>query len=127
MAGEIQSIQQSRLIERQNRIVEWTVEIMAQQLRVMIQVRKDTHLKPDPLPIIKQLEESSKSQYESLNMVVDEVAEAIILPDYNSKMTRRMINDGNSNDLDPVVLYELRSYVSTIASLYNDNPCTLFP
>jgi hypothetical protein len=127
MAGEILSIQQSRTTERRNRVVEWTVEIMAQQLLVMIQVRKDTHLKPDPIQIITELEERSKSQYESLNMVVDEVAEAIILPDYNSKMTRCTIHDSNddkNNHLDPVVLYELRSYVQTIASLYKDNPCT---
>jgi len=110
-----------RVLERRNRVVEWTVEIMAQQLQAVIEVRRESNLRPDPHQIIEELEQSSLSQYERDRMVFDEVAEAIILPDYGSKKNRSVPGSSGS-PLDPVVLFELRSYVQTIASLYNENP-----
>jgi hypothetical protein len=106
---------------RRNRVAEWTVEVMAQQLKSIVTMRKKHNVKSDSRETIKALEEDSVSQKAENQTVIDEVAVAISLPKYEGILKEDSKNDMDES-LDPDVMEELRSFVQTIASLYNDNP-----
>ncbi|KAL3914433.1 MAG: hypothetical protein SGILL_006104, partial [Bacillariaceae sp.] len=108
--------------KKKMRSAEWTVEIMAHHLKAMAQARKARRTKPADVAKIQELEQSSCTVCEAGGQtVVDEIAETIIFPDnnVNGNLTS---NDSGDTVLDPVVLEELRSFVLTVASLYNENP-----
>jgi hypothetical protein len=119
------------VMERRNRVAEWTVEVMAQQLKVMVEARAIRGVVPDPWPALEELEQKSLNS-EAGRTVIDEVAEFIILPDYKKttaapespKKTRKSVscNDLKEDGLKQVAVDELRNYVQTVASLYNPNP-----
>ena len=52
--------------------------------------------------------------------VIDEVEEIIVLPDYNADVAKKEMELGEI-ELSPAVMDELRNYVQTIASMYNNN------
>jgi hypothetical protein len=60
----------------------------------------------------------SLSQNYNNNTVIDEVAEMVVLPGYRAN--KRETND--HFELEGKIVMQLRHYVQTIASLYNDNP-----
>jgi hypothetical protein len=107
--------------KKRNRSAEWTVEIMAHHLKAMINARKEKKIKPDPREKIGELELASISSFGIDNKsAIDEVAQAIIFPEY--KLGWKGTKTADFTELDTVVLDELRNYVQTIASLYNENP-----
>eukprot|EP00539_Tryblionella_compressa_P008436 CAMPEP_0178765990 /NCGR_PEP_ID=MMETSP0744-20121128/18796_1 /TAXON_ID=913974 /ORGANISM="Nitzschia punctata, Strain CCMP561" /LENGTH=677 /DNA_ID=CAMNT_0020421623 /DNA_START=22 /DNA_END=2051 /DNA_ORIENTATION=- len=110
------------VLERRNRVAEWTVEVLAQQLKVILEGRKLRDIKPEPLEAIKELEQNSLSARVGDKTVINEVAECIILPDYTAAKKSTSQLDVSEATLDEEVMDQLRSYVQTIASLYNDNP-----
>lgn len=105
------------LEEKRNRVAEWTVEVLASVLKVIVIARKSQDIKADPRSKIQCLEKEIQSHNASGKTVIDEVAEVIALPDYNSKRYR----ENPDITLDPIVVSELRNYVQTIATLYNNN------
>jgi hypothetical protein len=105
-------------IERKNRIAEWTVEVLAKVLKSIVTERKAFGIKSDSRELIEKLEMQSLSQNYNTNTAIDEVAEVVVLPGYRAKM--KELND--HFELDDKIVSQLRHYVQTIASLYNDNP-----
>ncbi|KAL3914585.1 MAG: hypothetical protein SGILL_006046, partial [Bacillariaceae sp.] len=107
---------------RRNRVAEWTVEVMAQQLKSIVAIRKYQHVKADPSSTLKKLEDESVSHTGSHVTVIDEVAECIKLPSYTGADKKDISKSDMDDSLDSEVMEELRSFVQTIASLYNENP-----
>lgn len=107
---------------KRNRVAEWTVEVMAGVIKTLVAARRNHGIKTEPKSKIEALEHSYLQQQSSSRTVIDEVAECIVLPDYHAKTSSREIEDPGNVVLDPEVVEELRNYVQTIASLYNDNP-----
>ncbi|KAG7348833.1 family 3 adenylate cyclase [Nitzschia inconspicua] len=110
------------VLERRNRVAEWTVEVLAQQLKTIVVMRKTFEVTQDSAAKMRELEASSLSQMPESKTVIDEVAECIKLPDYSASNKQMSTFDISEITLDSELLEELRSYVQTIASLYNDNP-----
>ncbi|KAL3918318.1 MAG: hypothetical protein SGILL_004297 [Bacillariaceae sp.] len=102
------------LEEKHMRVAEWTVEVMSQQLKTLVASRRARRTKADSPEKMAQLEALSNSSDKP--DVIKEVANFIILPEHEMKAS-------NSNEsLNQQVVEELRNYVQTIASLYNENP-----
>jgi hypothetical protein len=111
----------AELEQRRDRSTEWTVEIMAHHLRAMINARREKKIQPDPWEEIEELELSSYSAFGiTSKSAINEVAQAIAFPEY--KVGGKGTNIAPDIELDTTVLEELRCYVQTIASLYNENP-----
>jgi hypothetical protein len=98
--------------EKHRRIAEWTVEVISSTLKALLATRKARKIKPDPEQKMLQLEMDSCSS--GKQNVIAEVASYIILPEH--------VNTPDLDEaVDPEVIEELKNYVQTIASLYNDN------
>ena len=52
---------------------------------------------------------------------IDEVAEVIVLPDFNARMSAERANYKNI-ELKEEIMDQLKSYVTAIAATYRDNP-----
>jgi hypothetical protein len=104
--------------EKRNRIAEWTVEVMASALKTMVASRKAQKKKPDPVEKIEMLESMSLSHSTDEKTVINEVATYIILPEHS--VDHKITEEDTPLSLD--VMEELRNFVQTIASLYNENP-----
>jgi hypothetical protein len=122
MEGNIMELDPAEVLERRNRVAEWTVEVMAQQLKSIVDLRKTQGVQPDSESVIKTLEQNSLSTKPDDITVIDEVAECIKLPDYSANGKKTSKSDVSEINLDTQVMEELRSFVQTIASLYNENP-----
>jgi hypothetical protein len=112
----------AEVLERRNRVAEWTVEVMTKQLKTIVILRTTQDVQPDSKEVMKELERNSLSQKLDNKTVIAEVAECIKLPDYNAKKKHVSKSHVSDISLDLAVGEELRSYVQTIASLYVDNP-----
>jgi hypothetical protein len=107
---------------RRNRVAEWTVEVMAIQLRNIVMFRKTHDIQPDSKETMAELERTSLSQKPDNTTVISEVAACIKLPDYSANKKNSSKSDASEIVLDADVKEELSSFVKTIAALYNDNP-----
>jgi hypothetical protein len=105
--------------EKRNRVAEWTVEVLARLLKEMVAGREARSVQPDPRSKIEEMELSYTINKGEKN-VIDEVAEYVVLPNY--KQCQTITKSAAEISLGDKVMNELRSYVQTIASLYNDNP-----
>ena len=120
---------QEELIAKKNRIADWTVEVLAVLLKEIQVRRKASNIKSDPRTKISVLETpmgcANASPNDDATMkktVIDEVEEIIMLPEFNKVAARKEQQmDPTEISLNPEVFGELRDYVRTIASLYNDN------
>ena len=106
---------------RTMRLVEWNVGLLSRLLRQMIARRKTQKKKraanKSSLPSTTTDEVATKQG----ETVLDEVKEIIELPAFDHDW-HETEDDPDCIELDPSVLSELRDYVSTIASMYRDNP-----
>jgi hypothetical protein len=90
------------------RLVQWNVEIISKILRQIEAQRELSSDCPD-----------GTTTFGSGNgTVINEVQEVIALPNFNGKPTR----DSKSVKLDKKVGHQLHNLVSTVATLYRDNP-----
>jgi hypothetical protein len=121
-ASDVTTPDPVEVMERRNRVAEWTVEVLAQQLKTIVNMRKSQGVQPDSAAMMKQLEKGYHSQKPDDNRVIDEVAECIKLPDCSQSNKKNSKSDISEITLSAAVMEELRSYVQTIASLYNQNP-----
>ncbi|KAG7348838.1 adenylate/guanylate cyclase [Nitzschia inconspicua] len=103
--------------EKRNRTAEWTVEVMSSVLKTMVAKRNALKSNVDPVDRIALLEADSLSQNSDKKTIISEVATCIVLPAHCSEQF-----DGDTVKLNDVIMDELRNYVQTIASLYNNNP-----
>lgn len=109
------------MIEKRNRIADWTVEILAGLLRE-IQVRRVAAPgKPSTETQLRRLEGGS-SFHENGDTVISEVAEIVELPKFDAVAAQRETQiDVDEVDLSEEVFEELRDFVRTIASMYHEN------
>jgi hypothetical protein len=71
---------------------------------------------------MRQIEMCYLSEKLDNKTAIDEVAEFIKLPDCSQSSKKSSKSDVSEVTLNATVMEELRSYVQTIASLYNENP-----
>lgn len=107
--------------ERQNRVADWTVEVLSTLLKSMVAGRNARNVMSDPPSKITAMELAYQSHHNCDKMLIDEVAEVIVLPDYSAIENTCKKGTGDLK-LEPCVMDELRNYVQTIAKIYNDNP-----
>jgi len=92
------------------RLIEWNVDVLARLLKE-IKVRR----KAQGTDKIKF--KDPEDVFEGGAKIINEVKEIIKLPRYEGSL-----KDAKSVELDYDIVEQLRDYVSTIASLYRDNP-----
>eukprot|EP00980_Cylindrotheca_fusiformis_P017450 scaffold5439_cov132-Cylindrotheca_fusiformis.AAC.9 len=100
------------------RLINWNVDVLFSLLQQVAQQRHDAEIEPDPEDAIAELEEElSVPVSESGRTALDEVVEIIELPRFNasSRGTTMMVTLSNE------VQEQLREYVRTVASMYNEN------
>ena len=99
------------------RLVEWNVEVLCSLLRKIVARRGAMN------PTREQV--SSSILPSSVNgkgaTVLDEVAEIIVLPEFNAKAIRKQV-DPDSIELEADIVAQLESLVTRFASLYRNNP-----
>jgi hypothetical protein len=100
---------------RYQRLINWNVELLCQLLQQIAARRKDMkqqHSQKNATHPIHKVQSGS--------MALDEVTEIIKLPQFDERDHKTRTRP-DSIILDPVVVEQLRDYVTTIASMYRDN------
>jgi len=98
--------------EKTMRLVEWNVDIMAQQLKKITAMRESssaTTIEDADDLVMTELKEGT---------MLEEVREIINL----STQTKQYKRDPDDIDLGEAVVYQLQDYVREISKLYNNNP-----
>lgn len=104
------------------RLVSWCEEILQ---RLLKQIKQRRNVNYTSINVKNRTFSLSHIQNHGKKMVIDEVSEIIVLPDYDPKM--KILSNANKNvDLDLEVVEQLGMFVNQIASLYRDNPCEFF-
>jgi hypothetical protein len=104
-----------------DRLVNWNVDVLLSLLRQVAKQRHQFGTKPDSVDKIKKLEDKfSVPVHDSGRTTLDEVVEIIELPRFNA--SAGVGGTGVVVDLEGEVQDQLREYVRTIASMYNENP-----
>ena len=104
--------------KRIQRLVDWNCELLAQLLRQVVARRavaqSSRPTNPTSLMIV------ANSMGGDGNQVVDEVAEIVSLPAFDGNICEE--EDMSAIQISDEALAQLHLYVSTIASMYRDNP-----
>ena len=104
------------ILEAESRVVEWNVDLLQRQLRILIAHRQVKGMKASREANIKSVEiELSHPRTTPL----DEVADVLALATYDDKV---VAVDPASIQISDKAMSQLRHYVKTIASLYRQNP-----
>lgn len=112
----------SQVIESRNRIADWTAEVMGSLLKEIVLRRTAMGVKSESRSKIAELERAIDNNTTNGFTVIEEVEEIIELPDFNARATKLEAQlHGEDVSLGQEVTDELRDFVRTIASLYNDN------
>lgn len=100
--------------DKTDRLISWNVDVLAKVLKQIVLRRQaiGTDLTPFADP---------EDKYGSREMIIDEVKEVIMLPRFDQHFTNT-IDEIDSFELDPQVMFELREFVTTISQMYRDNP-----
>jgi hypothetical protein len=99
--------------EKVDRLIDWNADILQGLLRKIIAMRGSSTLQKGPFQDGKGLRQEFTSHGKT---VLDEVQEIITLPSQAAKYQ----DDPESIILDSIVTTQLRKFVSTIASMYQD-------
>ena len=105
----------SRISESQRRLVVWNVEMLQRLLKKIVAMRSYEY--QDTVKDVLEIEPYLRITTNDNETVLDEVKEIITLP---AKATQYK-QDPNFVELNPEVVEQLSSYVTAIASMYNDN------
>jgi len=109
-SGTAPSIQLPLNAIKQERLIDWMVDLLAEQMKKIMVQRADTESMYKP------------SFVRDIGMIsLDEVANVIHLPRSNANDSQPA-PDLRSIELDVTVLSQLRQYVAIIASTYHNNP-----
>lgn len=105
--------------QKQDRLVNWIVDMLHEHIRKVVSLRPERS---------RSKSFTGTVQPKAGQTSLDEVAEVIILPRFCEKnfQTARKAEDVK---VGPVVLKQLKDYVSTVANMYRDNSfhnCTFF-
>jgi hypothetical protein len=98
---------------KMERLVGWNVEILGGLISKIVKQRSATRIKADPAPAMELVERSVSGNHNML----EEVVEVVNL----SKVTAIPERQTAPIEVDEKVHTQLRSYVTKIAGLYNDN------
>jgi hypothetical protein len=115
---------QAEAQEKRNRGAEWTVDVLASILKDVVESRLKHGIRSDPRHKIEAAERNCQTRNATAGTgqtVIDEVADCIVLPDYEACHEGRSRRDSFKGALDENVMKELRNFVQTISSLYNTN------
>lgn len=99
---------------KHQRLIDWNVELLGRLLKQIIARRQRSkdqsrrHLEP-PMPKYQK----------KIGNPIDEVAEAIMMPQFDIKSVKKT-PDPDTIDLGSSVMTQLKSFVTTIACLYHD-------
>lgn len=93
------------------RLVEWNAEVLSGLLRSIV-ARREVTPKKQSAPTVTQFVLSKGGE-----MVLDEVAEIIALPEFNTSTFKKQV-DADSIQLDTVVVDQLSHLITQIASMY---------
>jgi class 3 adenylate cyclase len=101
------------------RLIEWNVGVLADLLKQIDMNRRGN--RPGESPVLIN---NPETRFEGDNKsILDEVQEIITLPHFDTGDTGNTLEaKWRSVELSDEVMSQLRSYVNTIASLYQDNP-----
>lgn len=102
------------------RLVDWNCDQMIRLLKHVV-ARRNAQARRS-----SQIQASTNESFLNVNLrkvgtVLEEVREIITLPKFDPKVYRNL-DDPDSVQLSEEVLQQLHDYVSTIATLYRDNP-----
>jgi len=104
------------MLESQSRVVEWNVDLLQRQLRVLVAHRQVQGTKASREVDIMSLEvELSHPRTKPL----DEVADVLTLATYDDKV---FAVDPSRIHINDKAMSQLQHFVKTIASLYRQNP-----
>ena len=96
---------------KQGRLVNWVVDILQEHIRKLVIVRK-----------IQSADAEVQYTAKGGRMSLEEVAEIIKLPRFNTQLLGSDVGDERNVKMNPIVLTQLNHYVSSVASMYHDNP-----
>lgn len=104
-------------MNKKQRLIDWHVELFSTQLKKIKASRMEKQTKYK-----KQRQPSLEFQHKEGSTAVDEVTEIIILPkaEFNKKQGKKIV-DFDRVHLEEDVTGQLRDYITTIASMYNEN------
>ena len=103
-----------RISQKMERLINWNIDVLERLLRKIVARRM----------ALKRKDNSVRWNKTSQKIVLDEVKEVIMLPEYDSKYVDL---DADSITLLPRLRYQLREFVTAIALMYHDNPFHNFP
>lgn len=108
------------------RLVDWNVDVLLGLLKRVVAVRKSTLTSSassfSPEKTGEHVASIGTGTTQTTGTtVLDEVKEIITLPNFDAALATEQI-DPESIDLDDDVEEQLRAYITTIASMYRDNP-----
>jgi hypothetical protein len=100
-----------------DRLVNWNVDVLLTLLKQVCVERHADGIKPDPWERVQKMEEElSIPVNETGRTALDEVVEIIELPRFNARSSSSV-----SVEINDEVQNQLREYVRTIATMYNEN------
>ena len=100
--------------KKDNRLVNWIVDLLRENIRKLVATRaKDSRVSGGS----KSLRVKARKDATSL----DEVVEKIAMPDFDAKHFVSP-EDARNVNIDPEITAQLHALVTTIASMYKDNP-----
>jgi len=106
-------------MEKTNRLVNWTVEVLRKSLKEVVARREARQALAAEAPVAGA--EDLKFTRRSGGTVLDEVEEVINLPRFSNK-TAKHEKDPRSVKLPEEVSFQLHTYVTNIAYMYRANP-----
>lgn len=102
--------------QKQRRLVDWNVEMLARLIKQIVARRQASSGDE-----VTTTSESEASTIELSGCPLDEVKEIIMLPEFDIQAAKKQV-DADEIELDPKVIEQLRSYVTTVCKLYYANP-----
>ena len=105
------------LPDKNQRLVEWNVDILLRLLKQIAAKRSVTKNKH----VLRGTHSMTSDTANQPQMVLEEVVEVICLPKFTAK-TAGVAERAEDMNLSSDVKLQLRSYVASIAAMYNDNP-----
>ena len=108
--------------EEQNktrRLIDWQVDMFASLLKQMVARRAATSAAPRNSKPVLAADYELKASRGKISL--DEVKEIIHLPDFDARAAARQNEDLSKVDLGPNVIRQLRTFITTVASMYRPN------
>lgn len=105
-----------KLSDGHNRIVEWNVDLLQRQLKLLVAHRRAKGIRSDSDKDIKAFETELCNPDGN---PLQEVKDVITLPKFNAKGATP---EHRTFEIDETVMCQLRNYVKTIAGMYQNHP-----